>query len=96
MSLLVYTDTHLFIEKYIKITLQDINTIFPRNFKENVEDQQVYVNIHNLGLYKVSCRYPTFPCMDVIHWIVSHNDLEMMILINVSGVELSTFRMEYY
>lgn len=67
MSLLVYTDTHLFIEKDIKISWQDINTIFADGFEENLEDRQVYVNIHKLGLYKVACMYHVFPCADVIH-----------------------------
>ena len=96
MSLLMYTNTHLFIEKHIKITWQDINTIFAGIFEENLEDQQVYVNIHKSGLYKVACRYPTFPCTNVIHWIFSHIDPEMMILSSVNGVELAFFRTKYY
>lgn len=92
MSLLVYIETHMFIEKDIKITWQDINTIFTGNFEENLEDWQVYVNIHKSRLYKVACKYHTFLCTDVIHWIISHTDPETMILINVSGVEIPTFR----
>jgi len=50
MSLPMYTYTHLFIEKDIKITWQDINTIFAGNFEENLEDRQVYVNIQKSGI----------------------------------------------
>lgn len=87
VSLPVYIDTHLFIEKDIKITWKDINTIFLAIFEENLEDRQVYVNIHKLGLYKVACRFPVFPCADVIHWIVSHTDPKTMILRSMSGAK---------
>lgn len=32
------------------------------------------------------------PCMDMIHWIVSHIDPKMMTLTSVSMMEISTFR----
>jgi len=92
----VYTDRHMFIEKDIKIAWQEIKTILVDNFEENLEDQLVYVNIHKLGLYKVSCTYPIFECRDMIHYIVSHAHLEMMILGSIGGIELSTLREEYY
>lgn len=57
MSLPVYIDTHLFIKKDIKITWKDINTIFSCSFEENIEDRQVYVNIHKSRLYNVACRF---------------------------------------
>lgn len=38
MSLPMYIDTHLFIEKDIKITWQEINPIFAGSFEENMED----------------------------------------------------------
>lgn len=38
MSLPMYTDTHLFIEKDINITWKDINIIFACSFEENLED----------------------------------------------------------
>jgi len=90
MSLPMYIDTYMFIEKYIEITWQYINTIFVGSFKENLEDCQVYVNIHKSGLYKVAYRHPTILCADVIHWIVSQIDPEMFILSNASGVELAS------
>lgn len=40
--------------------------------------------------------YPTFSCVDTIHWIVSHTDSEMMTLSSVKGMEISTFREKYY
>ena len=33
-----------------------------------------------------------FPCRNMIHWIVSHIDLDMMMLSSVSRIELATFR----
>lgn len=96
MSLPIYEDTRLFIEKDIKITWKDINNTFGSNIEEKLEDRQVYVKIHKLGLYKLACRYPVFPCADMIHWIVSHTDSEMMILRSVRGVELATFKTKNY
>lgn len=61
-----------------------------------MEDRQVYVNIHKLGLYRVACRYPSFPCMNIIQWVVSHTDPEMMTLKSTSGKQLVTFRKEKY
>lgn len=54
------------------------------------------MNIHKSGLYKVACRFPMFPCRYVIHWIVSHTDLETMILRSASGARLAPFRIEDY
>ena len=96
MSLPIYTNTHQFIDKYINITWKYINNTFTSSFEENMEDQHVYVNIHKSGFYKVAWRYPNLPCANVIQWIVSHTDPEMMILSSVSGVELVTYRTEYY
>lgn len=62
----IYADKQLFIEKDMKFTWKEIKDIFVGSFKEDLEDQQVYVNIHKLGLYRVRCRYPAFPCMDII------------------------------
>lgn len=67
MSLPMYTDTHMFIEKDIKIAWKDINTIFLGSSEENLKDQQVHANTLKSELYKVSCRFPVFPCADVIH-----------------------------
>ena len=36
-------------------------------FWEDLEDHQVYVNIHKFGLYHIACRYPVLPCSDIIH-----------------------------
>ena len=66
ISLSIYEDTKLFIDKEIKITWKEINDIFSGTFEENLEDRRVYVNIHNSSLYWFSCRYPAFPCVDMI------------------------------
>lgn len=85
MSLPIYEDNKLFIDKEIKISWQDINNIFSSTFEENLEDHRVYVNTHKSGLYGVTCRYPTFPCGDMIHWVISNTDPETMVLSSVSG-----------
>jgi len=46
MSLPIYEDTKLFIDKEIKITWKDINDIFLGTFEENLEDRRVSVSIH--------------------------------------------------
>jgi len=92
MSFPIYEDTMLFIYKDIKIKWKNINGIFSSTFEDNLEDHRVYVNIHKSGLYQVACRYPALPCIDMIHWTVSHTDLEKMLLSCVSGTELTTFR----
>lgn len=96
MNLPIYADTKLAIEKDMKITWQEIKNIFVGSFKEDLEDWQVYVNIHKPGLYKVACRYPSFPFADIIQWIVSHTDLEMMPLSSANGIHLATFRKKNY
>lgn len=60
------------------------------------KDRQVYVSIHKSDLYRIACRYPAFPCTDMIHWIVSHTDPETMTLRSVSGTEIATFREQDY
>lgn len=96
MSLPIYEDTKLFIDKEIKIKWQDINDIFPGTFEENLEDHRVYVIIHKSGLYRVACRYPAFPCTNMIHWIVLHTDSETMVLSNVNGTKPFTFKAENF
>ena len=85
MSLPIYEDTKLFIEKEINIKWKDINDIFSSTFEENLEDHKVYVNIHKSSLYQIACKYPAFPCAKMIHWAVSHTDPETMVLSSVSG-----------
>lgn len=75
MSLPIYEDTKLFIDKELEIKWKDIKEIFSCMFEENLEDSRVYVNIHKSGLYRVARRYPMFPCTNMIHWIVSHTNL---------------------
>ena len=96
MNLPIYADTQLFIEKNMNITWQEIKDIFAGNFKDDLEDQQVYVNIHKSTLYIVVGRYLDFPHVDIIHWIASHTDPKMMTLSSTSVTQLDTFRMENY
>ncbi len=67
MNLPIYANTQLFVEKDMKITWKEINDIFAGTFKEYLEDRKVYVNIHKSGLYRVACRYPAFPWVNIIH-----------------------------
>lgn len=63
---------------------------------QGISRRQVDVNIHKSGLYRVACKYLTFPCTDIIHLVVSHIDPEMMTLSNMSGTQLSNFRTKNY
>lgn len=92
MRLPIYEDTKIFIDKGIKMKWQGIKDIFSGTFEENLEDRKDYVNIHKFGLYRIACRYPTFPCAYKIHRIVLHTDPETMSLSSVSGIEISTFK----
>lgn len=66
-SLLIYEDTKLFLDKDIKLKCQDVNEAFIGTFEEDLEDLQVYVNIHKSNLYQISCRYLAFSCTNMIH-----------------------------
>lgn len=67
MSSPIYEDTKLFIDKDIKMKWQDINKTFLGTYEEKLEDRRVYLNIHKSVLYHIACRYPAFPCADMIH-----------------------------
>jgi len=75
---------------------QDINDAFLGTFEEDLEDHRVYVNIHKFFLYRIACTYLAFPCVDMIHWIVSHTDPKKMVLISISGIEIATFRAQVF
>lgn len=57
----IYEDTQLYLDKDIKLKWQEVNETFACNFREYLEDRQIYVNFHKSGLYRIACRYPTFP-----------------------------------
>jgi len=65
-SLSTYEDIMMIIDKDIKLKWKEVNDTFSGTFGEDREDRQVYVNIHKYGLYQIACRYPTFPCVDMI------------------------------
>ena len=87
----IYEDTKLYLDKDIKLKWQEVNETFAGTFGEDLEDRQVYMNIHKYGLYQIAWRYPAFPCMDMIHWIISQTNLKKMTLSSVSGMKLATF-----
>lgn len=90
-GLLIYNDTKLYLDNNIKLKWKEVNETFTGTFGEDLKYRQVYVNIHKFGLYWIACRYPTFPCADMIPCIISHTDHETMALRSVSGMELATF-----
>ena len=96
MGFPVYEDTKFLIDGDIKLKWEDINDIFSGTFEEDLEDHKLYVNIHKYGLYRIACRYPSFPCAEMIHWIVSHTDPETMTLSSLSGTKIATFRAHDY
>ncbi len=87
----IYEDTKLIVDKDIKMKWQEVNDAFAGTFGEDLKGRQVYVNIHKSNLYWITCRYPIFPCTDMIHWIVSHTDLKTMTLSSVSREKIGTF-----
>ena len=95
-SLSIYEDTKLILEKDIKLKWKEVNDAFPSTFGEDLEDHQVYVNIHKSDLYQIACRYPVFPCTNMILWIVSQTNPETMTLSSVNGMEIATFRAHDY
>lgn len=95
-SLSIYANTKLYLDRDIKLNWQDVNEEFAGTFEEDLKYCQVYVNIHKSRLYRIACRYPVFPSVDMIHWIISHIDPETMTLSNVSGTKLVTFWTWYY
>lgn len=92
MSLVIYKDTKLIVDKDIKLKWKDINDAFSITTEEDLEDRTVDVNIHKSSLYLIACRCPTFPCANIIHWIASHNNPKMMVLSSFGGTKIATFR----
>ena len=90
-SLSIYEDTKFYLDKDIKLKWQEVNETFAGTFGEDLKGHQVHVNIHKSALYPIACRHHVFPCVDMIHWIISHTDPEMMTLSSVSGKKLETF-----
>lgn len=80
------------IYEYTKLKWKEVNDAFASTFGEDLEDFQVYVNIHKSILYNIACKYPMFPCAYMIHCIISHTDRDTMTLSNVRGIGIATFR----
>lgn len=38
-----------------------------RSLKEDIYDLHVYISVQQPEFHKIACRYPTFPCADVIN-----------------------------
>lgn len=73
-----------------------VKDIFSKDLEADLEDRHAYLNVKWSGLYRFTCRYPTFPCAYFITWIVSHIDEKTMTLININGKNLATFLAEDY
>lgn len=54
------------------------------------------MNIQKSELYRIACRDPTFPCANMIHWIILHTDPKTMTLSSVSRTKIATFRAQDY
>lgn len=67
VSLPIYEDTKLILDKDIKMKWQEVNDAFEGTFWEDLKHHQVYMNIHKLGLYQIACKYLVFPCKNMIH-----------------------------
>lgn len=65
--MLIYEGTKLYLDKDIKLNWKEVNETFIGTSGEDLEDRQVYVRIHKSDLYWIACRYPTFPCVYMIH-----------------------------
>ena len=50
MSFQIYEDSKLIVDKDIKLKWKEVNDAFSSTFGEDLEDCQVYVNIHKFGL----------------------------------------------
>lgn len=54
------------------------------------------MKIHKPGLYWIECRYLPFPYVNMIHWIISYIDPEMMVLSSAIRTKIATFRAQDY
>lgn len=96
MSLLIYENNKLIVAKDINLKWREVNDASSRTFGEDLKYHQVYVNIHKSFLYQIAYRYPMFPCVAMIYWIVLQTNSEMMVLSSVNGTKISTFRAQHY
>lgn len=76
--------------------MEENQRYFAYDFKEDLQEQKIYISIHWLGLYKVACRNPTFPCVDTISWIVSDTYPKTMTLSSANMIDLSIFGVEKF
>lgn len=92
VNFLIFSNTQLFIEKELDITWQKVNEVLSlKSFKIDLEDRQVYVDVQRSGLHKIACRYPIFPCADIVSSIFSWTNNKTMTLNNSSGHRLASF-----
>lgn len=96
ISLLIYEDTKLIVDKDIKLKWKEVNDAFTSTFGEYLKYCQVYVNIHKSSLYWIACKYPVLPWAYMIHWIILHTDPNTMTLSSISGTNIATFRAQDY
>jgi len=86
------SNTQIFIEKYSYITWHIVKYVFTTtNYKADLEDRHVYINVLKSGFHKVWCMFPISPYEDIIKWILPHIDTKKMTLISVSGWRLTSY-----
>jgi len=66
-GLSIYEDTKLYLDKDIKLKWKEVNETFRGTFGEDLEDHQVYMNIHKSGVYWIACKYLALPYTNMIH-----------------------------
>lgn len=62
-----------------------------KQFLENLEYMQVYINTKMSRIHKVASRFPVIPCEKSIEWILLHMDTKNLVLSSESGNEIATY-----
>jgi hypothetical protein len=48
-------------------------------------DDEVFVNIHKAYLHMVVSRTPVFPCIELLKWLINHNDAQKCVINDDNG-----------
>ena len=89
----ILLDTYFFIDKSIKISWKDIKDAFiQKEFPENLEDREVYINIKRFKIHRVARIIVVLPCEKSIEWIFLHMDKKKKsVLSSESEKEIATY-----
>ena len=64
-----------------------------KEFPENLEDREVYINIKRSIIHRVACGFSVMPCAESIEWILLHMGSKNMVLNSESGNEITTYHL---